>query len=322
MPLIAAIFGLAPLEHALDTQAEPAAMRAAACGECHEAQYEDWSASRHASAHSNSIYQAGLAAEPQPFCVRCHAPLREQGAEVLRNLDWYQSWGPHAEPGPAPAFEAEDFAHEGVTCATCHLRGGTILTPTDTHALHPTRAAPLRDPELCAVCHEFPFVAEGKYPTSALMQSTFSEWRAWGGAETCQTCHMPEGRHLFRGAHDQAWLRQSVSVEVGRGTWTLRSVGVGHSLPTGDLFRHLTFEVERGGKWQVKAWIGRTFRTVREGGLLTRVLDEDTSLKPGVPLVVRGAPGRWRLVYHYGSATDEARGLVPIDDLVVILAEG
>lgn len=320
--MILAAFGLAPLERPLDIEADPSAMRAASCGECHAEQYADWSASRHASAHSNTIYQAGLAAEPQAFCVRCHSPLEEQGAEVLANLDWYRAVGPHADPGPPPAFAPEDFSHEGVTCAVCHLRSGTVLTPTETSALHPTRQAPLRDPEFCATCHEFPFVAQGKYLTSALMQSTYSEWKAWGGAETCQDCHMPEGRHLFRGAHYVEWLRQSVRVRAEGRSYTVESVGVGHSLPSGDLFRHMTLEVERAGEWQVVDWIGRTFRTVREGGLLTRVLDEDTSLKPGVPRTVRGPAGRWRLVYHYGSAVDEARGLVAPEDLTVVLAEG
>ena len=133
---------------------------------------------------------------------------------------------------------------------------------------------------------------------------------------------MPGGRHLFRGAHDQAWLRASVAVEARGDTWTITSVGVGHDLPSGDLFRHLTLEVERAGAGKVIDWMGRTFRTVEEGGVLTRALDQDTALKPGIPRVVRSRPGRWRLVYHYGSAVDEARGLVPSEDLTVVLAEG
>jgi hypothetical protein len=50
-----AIFGLAPLDHLLDIAADPVAMRAASCGECHAEQYADWSASRHASAHQQHL---------------------------------------------------------------------------------------------------------------------------------------------------------------------------------------------------------------------------------------------------------------------------
>ena len=52
------------------------------------------------------------------------------------------------------------------------------------------------------------------------------------------------------------------------GALTVTSVGVGHSFPTGDVFRHLTIEVrevrEDGGApgdWRVVARLGRRFDT-------------------------------------------------------------
>ncbi len=44
----------------------------------------------------------------------------------------------------------------------------------------------------------------------------------------------------------------------------------------------------------------------------------------GPTWVTTVAPGRtrWRVVYHYGAAHDEARGLVPDADLTAVIASG
>jgi hypothetical protein len=171
--------------------------------------------------------------------------------------------------------------------------------------------------------------------TAVPMQSTWSEWAAWvekgapgapkgmGEAPSCQSCHMPSGAHTFRGAHDLPLLRGSLDVDVstkdGVSTWTLRSVGTGHSLPTGDLFRHLTLEVQEDAGWKVVGRYGRTFRIDGEG---FQQLDADTSLQPGVPVRVTHAAAPWRVRYHYGSEKDERRGMLAESELYALLAEG
>ena len=138
------------------------------------------------------------------------------------------------------------------------------------------------------------------------MQSTYSEWVAYrraGGAETCQGCHMPQGRHVMSGAHDVELLRGALAVAVSDGALTVTSVGVGHSFPTGDVFRHLTVEVREDGgapgAWRVVARLGRRFDTRLDGETLLarKVETADTSLRPGEARVVRlpAAAKSWRV---------------------------
>ena len=200
-------------------------------------------------------------------------------------------------------------------------------------AAHPVTAAPeQRQSEFCAGCHEF-FMPEGHGGTISFtdvpMQHTFSEWQAWGGEQTCQDCHMPDGRHTFRGAHDLSYLRSSVSVDVwredGAVVFCLESVGVGHHFPTGDLFRHLTLEVDDGSGWRTIHHIGREFDVVidRQTGDISKQLVADTALRPGVPVEVSVPDAaQWRLRYHYASKEDEVRRLLPLDALIVVMDEG
>ncbi len=307
------------------------------CEPCHEQQYEDWHASRHRVSWSNDLMIAGFVAEPLPFCVNCHAPLVEQRDEVLANRAFYAALDPRSGATSIPARKPEPLAAHGIHCATCHVRDGKMLAPEATDfSPHDARSVPaMREGAFCIDCHEFPMPVthDGQTVlTDAPMQQTGTEWRAWleaGGTQTCQDCHMPGGRHVFRGAHDRDWLRESVDVSLDlsddAARFTLKSVGVGHAMPTGDLFRHLTLEVQRGsssgGTWQVVHWMGRRFE--RDADNVRRVAS-DTSLQPGEPRVVEVDPGfdRWRLVYHYGSEHDETRGLLDPEAIRFTMAAG
>lgn len=325
--------GLAPLE-ASDWRS------AASCGRCHEAEYEAWQGSRHRVAHSNAIYTAGLQAEPKRFCVNCHSPFPQQADEVLGHLDWYAARSPHrAGPTAASPRPATPHADEGISCAACHVRAGAVLaTEVSGAAPHQTLAVPeLGTSALCGGCHQFRMGhwIEGELRFGATpMQATASEhaaWQAAGGVEACADCHMPDGAHVFRGAHDRDWLRESVAVAVDSGPegacFQVRSLGVGHQLPSGDLFRRLTLQVELEGGFQVVDTMAHHWEVQVDPttGMATKVHIADSTLRPGQPrtTAVAAAPGaRWRLVYHYGSVSDERRGLVPLEQLLVPLAEG
>jgi hypothetical protein len=312
------------------------------CGRCHAEQLAQWEGSRHRVAHTNALYQAGLVAETSAFCVNCHSPLRAQADEVLGNLAWYRWQDPRHRRGPVePERAPEPLAGEGVTCVVCHLRDGVVLVDElpETSAPHAMRVEPgLTDGTLCGGCHEFgmPAFAQGTFSiTDVPMQSTLSEWQDWvaaGGETSCVDCHMGDGRHGFEGAHDRERLAASLDVRVrrrrGELVVQLQTVGVGHDLPSGDLFRAIGVEVARGSDapWVEVHRAGRTFEVVHnaEGGISKRPLG-DTRLHPGevrrVPIPADG-PARWRVVYHYGSANDEVRGVIPMDQLIAVLAEG
>ena len=92
-------------------------------------------------------------------------------------------------------------------------------------------------------------------PHGKLLQETTEEWqRTRYAAEgvTCQNCHMPEGRHLWKGIHDKDMVASGLSSTAsvigtvdGEGVWswitneqrvlaelTATNVGAGHRLPT------------------------------------------------------------------------------------------
>ncbi len=315
--------GAAPL---VVTAANGGSLSARACAACHADVAADFATTRHAAAWSNPVFQDGLRREPLQRCVHCHAPLVQQKLQA----------GPLGIAAPRPpttttsASIETSLLHEGVTCVVCHVRDGVVLVAgdvvrKDNTPMHPVRVEPaLKDPALCASCHQFGFS-----DSDTLMQDTWGEWQrfaAGGGVGTCQSCHMPGGRHLFRGAWDVELLKRSLHVDVvddgDRRALVLRSIDVGHHFPSGDLFRHLTVEVDdrtadrdtdRG--WRDVFRIGRVFAGQ---GLHKRVV-EDTALQPGVSRrVALPTKGPWRVRYHYAEARHERAGVV----VPVVIASG
>ncbi len=225
-----------------------------ACAVCHVEIAAEWRASLHRESWSNAVFQAAYAHESLAFCRNCHSPLHR---------------------GVVPTGVA---ASEGISCAVCHVRAGTVLgtgrsVPLQAVVPHPVRVEPrLAESRFCAECHEFGFISGGgprghRIETKELQQSTFSEWRAryeQGVTKaSCIDCHMPwrdnagdEGGgkhrdHTFGARRDPAVLASAVKVAVSavragagvRVSATLTPGAVGHGFPTGDLFRRLELTV-------------------------------------------------------------------------------
>ena len=325
--------GRAPLSLTPHDPTAPGWVAAEACGECHPTQLSEWQGSRHRVAWSNLIFQAGYRAEPRRFCVHCHAPTAAQADEIEANAAWRAlPWDPMAPPHTPPVPEPK--AAEGITCAVCHLRDGAALvehrSSTADAAVHDVVEAPgFGTAALCTSCHQFA-VPNPPEVSVQLMQATGREHAAWAAREAdpvpCQGCHMPEGSHAFsHGAHDIEALRKALVVTREEASLTVEAVGVGHHLPSGDLFRHLTLELWRGDHWQVQATFGRQFSVETDGpGPPVKREAGTTALQPGVPQTVSVLPDAtaWRLVYHYGSPQDEARGWLPEGTLLTVVHEG
>lgn len=179
---------------------------------------------------------------------------------------------------------------------------------------------------------------ENYHPSYALDDDPKTAWveGAEGdghGEETCQQCHMPGGDHRFRGSHDEDYLKGALSVEVreqgGGYALLLKSRGVGHHLPTGDLFRHLTVEIAAPGSetFVEVARLGRRFDLVHnaESGRYGKRLVEDTSLRPFeerlVP-VARPEGLRFRVRYFFTAQRNLARTALPLEQLARVVAEG
>ncbi len=293
------------------------------CASCHAAIVGEWSRSRHALAWTNSIFRTEFDARPQSWCVNCHAPLTTQQADLS---------------GPRAA--------QGVDCAACHVRAGKLVSRTRRDGSpHDTIAEPsFGSPAFCADCHQFTFPVlspEGAAlrMTAHPMQTTVASFQAGPYAREragCLTCHGSRHGHAFPGAHDPAMLDSALDVawcrepradaagplreaqaggaaaDDGDGSQalrvTVRNAGAGHTVPTGDIHRHMYLRLWRSSAPEAlfQAFFGRRFELAEDGGKTT---SWDSSLAPGAARSFRieldrlrgdaGEPVNLELVYVY-----------------------
>jgi nitrate/TMAO reductase-like tetraheme cytochrome c subunit len=218
---------------------EPAPLPGEAeCRECHAEVAEQWARSRHHLSFTNADFARSHAREPRPFCRDCHAPAR-------------------ARPASLPRLDDAGAEQLGVGCIDCHVdpdRPHAVLTGPDPDTTAPHELLPAADfgTRSCARCHEFDFSPTSRRPRGTMMQTTMREHASSAHAEqSCADCHLPTrssdtlgGRdHSLASTRDPAAWRAALEVEARRERDTLilalRPVGVGHALPTGDLFRRL-----------------------------------------------------------------------------------
>lgn len=229
----------------LDFSALEASLTPEACGQCHAEQYQAWRTSLHSKAVGPGLlWQLKLMDQEQGNrCLRCHAPLAEQKALFALEHGWKE-----APTQPRPDYVDPDLGHRGLVCAACHVRGHQRFGP-------PARGQPIegaphggftastafQDSRFCAHCHQF--AEDGPRINGKLQEDTYNQWRASPQStdKQCQSCHMPDRKHLWRGIHDPDMTRRAVDitldlVDLGGGRHearaTVRNVGAGHHFPT------------------------------------------------------------------------------------------
>lgn len=216
------------------------------CGNCHAQQFADWRTALHSRAMGPGLLGQlrNMGAEDRDghqSCLQCHAPLAEQAEHLADSL-----------AGGAGAPHGVSSAH-GLTCAGCHVRehrrygpprqDGSVPAPRGAlpHDGWQTSAA-FSDSRFCAACHQFD--ADGPSLAGKPLENTYAEWQASRHARegrSCQSCHMPQRRHLWRGIHDAEMVKSGIAVEAaltaaGNGhvgaTLQIANTGVGHAFPT------------------------------------------------------------------------------------------
>lgn len=207
------------------------------CGTCHQKQINDWQGSRHAQSMGPGLL-AQFQGDPESFqsCLSCHAPLLEQ-----RTILDTGSKNPHLR---------EDLRNSGLSCAACHVRDGKIFGPpprdktafqkAEAESLHGVFTADktFEDSRFCSRCHQFE-KGVGEFEGVPL-ENTFQEWQQSTFAKkgiSCQNCHMPDRRHLFRGIHDPKMTASGLSssleeISDRKFRFTVTSVNIGHFFPT------------------------------------------------------------------------------------------
>ncbi len=230
-------------------------MRPEACAQCHQEQFNAWRDSRHAHAYSPGLVGQfpAMGHGEGNDCLVCHAPLEEQ---LYRNAgDMNATLSTLLENPEGFSRDADldakqtklPLRHVGVTCAVCHVRHGQRFGPPrrDSHAVgHLDGAAhngfiatkDFEKSQFCASCHQFPqdYAIHGKP-----LENTVFEWqqsRFSGQGIQCQTCHMPDRKHAFKGIHDVNMVRSGLKFNLEKkgnlATFTMTSVNIGHAFPT------------------------------------------------------------------------------------------
>ncbi|MDM8566384.1 multiheme c-type cytochrome [Candidatus Halobeggiatoa sp. HSG11] len=213
------------------------------CATCHPTQFKDWSQSLHSHAMGAGMIgqlvdMQAHATKQHQACIRCHAPLQEQAVSLVNSLLGNSSTNLH---------------QQGVICAACHIREYKWYGPhkngqptaNDMQKLphNGWQSTPIfKDAQFCSVCHQFKpeeYSLNGK-----LLENTYEEWKASRYAtenKTCQDCHMPDRRHLWRGIHDPDMVKQGVEIKntdfkqlynIITAKLTIKNTGTGHYFPT------------------------------------------------------------------------------------------
>ncbi len=219
-----------------------------ACGTCHPMQFADWQTTVHSQSMGPGVVGQlldGLWQNPgfAGGCQACHAPASEQHAMVTGERGEYEH----------NYLYDSTLQKTGLSCVVCHVRAHVRYGPPP----GPRAAAQVwRGPghggavvapvfetsEFCRECHQFG--PDAMRLNGKLLQDTYAEWLESPQAaegQTCQNCHMPDRRHLWRGIHDPEMVREAVKVEVellqnGSDSVAvevgLANVGAAHHLPT------------------------------------------------------------------------------------------
>ena len=292
----------------------------ARCESCHAEIAAEWHDSFHARAYTNRAFQRALAIEPLPFCKGCHAPEANPNGKAdvrLTNL--------------------------GIGCVSCHVIDGAVLAKQGgrTCAGQPAlQLAQFGGPAACVNCHQFAFPGETLASGVAPMQSTIIEHAAGNFARVpCAGCHMPttangHASHRFEGPRNEAFMKTALVVEARRLSpqlveLSLRSKGVGHDFPTGDLFRRIEVSAEALGPEQSKmagdvVYLTRRFKTMRTpGGLMRRVSVGDNRLGVGsdsnraIQLDLGPDAAKWPIVWRVAYQRVEHPGMVGQPDAIL-----
>lgn len=230
-------------------EAIEASLSPEACGTCHAAQYADWSTALHSRTMGPGIlWQFHILSQDESnSCLRCHAPLAEQKALAALQYKWT-----NLPEGPIPPYVSSNLHLQGLICAACHVRRHQRFGPPPKAqtAAHGARLPhdgfvaekAFEDSRFCSTCHQFP--PQGRSLAGKLIENTYEEWRtspAAGQGLTCQKCHMPGKRHIWRGIHDKTMVTSGIrrELEVRRidnshllVQATISTPGVGHCFPT------------------------------------------------------------------------------------------
>lgn len=260
------------------------------CGQCHATQFDEWRSSRHSQTMGPAILGQLITFESQEAaeCLQCHAPLAEQRAafEAAR------------AKGTADKPLELGIAVAGNSCGGCHVRAHRRFGPPqrDTGATGPSantaphggaqRSSFFENSLFCSRCHQF---SNDPGVNGKPLENTLVEWQSSPQAkqgQSCQGCHMPDRRHLWRGIHDPDMVRSGLTarslVDAQGARFEVTNSGVGHAFPTYVTPKVIMHAVALDGKGTPQQWTERIHVVGRDVRYINNEWKEysDTRLMP------------------------------------------
>ncbi len=229
------------------------------CAACHAGQFEDWRQSLHSRAMDPGVLgqllnMAADARDEHQSCLRCHAPLAEQADGLVAALKALKVLAARPPDSSDPVGKITPLYEHGLVCAACHVRELQWYGPPRRDGSQPTgdtttyphggwkASAAFESSRFCAACHQFD--DDGYALNGKLLENTYREWEDSRYARqgvTCQSCHMPDRRHLWRGIHDPETVRRGLQIVADDASITdaqvvsrlsVTNTAVGHFFPT------------------------------------------------------------------------------------------
>lgn len=250
------------------------------CKTCHAKAYDEWRTSFHSQSvvHSmggiRNFIKVGLEKEwNKPVtkehmmrCMSCHAPaLKEASESLAKEVAGLIVTAVDEKDDAKKAAAKKELAKLNVNCITCHntkvvleknLKGepkkGVYYGPTGKKSpAHGTeKAASLSSSAYCGQCHgNHTPNDKDTIVCNTLYGSYENGYKANGGTETCQDCHMRKNNrgHSFPGAYQAEMVKEGIlldaqvtGIKLHPGKWiptAIVNVGLinkaGHRIPDG-----------------------------------------------------------------------------------------
>jgi hypothetical protein len=210
-----------------------------ACQACHGKTHEEWSKSFHGRSITQSlgslrVYIDALEKERKApadktqmlKCLDCHAPMVNEASEsVIQEIVRLVKTAVDDKSEANKKAARERLSSLSVNCLGCHSTKATgdAITPPAPNVVygskggpapHPVQASPVMQSSVfCSQCHALWYAKDGEYLyCTTIFESHQNAYKGMGGTQSCQDCHMKSRGHTFPGAHDQALVKEGLSL--------------------------------------------------------------------------------------------------------------
>jgi mono/diheme cytochrome c family protein len=209
------------------------------CQACHVQIHAEWSQSFHArsivqSLGSLRVFVDSLEKERKAptdktqmlKCLDCHAPMVNDASEgVIQEIVGLIKTAVDEKDEAKKKAARDRLAALNVNCIGCHTVKATAnpMTPPDPAmvygpkggtAPHPVQPSPvMQSSVMCSQCHALWYAKDGEYLyCTTIFESHQNAYRGMGGTQSCQDCHMKARGHTFPSAHDQALVKEGLTL--------------------------------------------------------------------------------------------------------------